>query len=107
MDLLRPDTDAELLADTTRNLHLFATKGLRTLVLASRVISAEEFANWDARYQDAAADLDNRDAKIAALAEEVETNLELVGCTAIEDKLQVGCVLCVGGFYVCGGFAFS
>ncbi len=99
LERLRSDTDPDLLADTNRNLHLFATRGLRTLLLGTRVLTAEEFADWDARYQEAAADLDNRDSRIAALAEEVEQELELVGATAIEDKLQV----CVLGGGVGGG----
>lgn len=40
------------------------------------------------RYQDAAADLDNRESRINDLANEIERGLELVGVTAIEDKLQ-------------------
>ena len=65
-------------------------QGLRTLALGSKVLEEEEWAAWDARYQEAAADLDDRDARLAALYTEVELNLELVGVTAIEDKLQVG-----------------
>ena len=50
----------------------------------------EEWAAWDRRYQAAAADLDDRDAQLAALYQEAEAGLELVGVTAIEDKLQDG-----------------
>lgn len=65
-------------------------QGLRTLALGSKVLEEEEWAAWDARYQEAAADLDDRDARLAALYAEAEANLELVGVTAIEDKLQAG-----------------
>ncbi len=86
---LKPTIDPALLQNTHRNLHLFATKGLRTLLLGTRVLQEEEYNDWDVRYQAACADLDNRDARINALADEIEQNLELVGVTAIEDKLQV------------------
>ena len=33
--------------------------------------------------------LEDRDGKMAAVAELVEVKLRLLGCTAIEDKLQV------------------
>lgn len=33
--------------------------------------------------------LEDRDAKVTAVSELVERNLVLLGCTAIEDKLQV------------------
>ena len=42
------------------------------------------------RYQEAAADLEDRDARLAELYKEAELGLELVGVTAIEDKLQEG-----------------
>lgn len=65
-------------------------QGLRTLVLGTKVLSEEVWADWDSRYQDAAAQLDNRDEALAALAVEIEADLEFVGVTAIEDKLQEG-----------------
>lgn len=65
-------------------------QGLRTLVLGTKVLSEEEWADWDGRYQDAAAQLDERDEALAALAVEIEADLEFVGVTAIEDKLQEG-----------------
>lgn len=65
-------------------------QGLRTLVLANKVLEEQEWAEWDKRYQLAASDLEDRDARLAALYTEAEANLELVGVTAIEDKLQVG-----------------
>jgi len=59
-------------------------------VLGTKVLSEEVWADWDSRYQDAAAQLDNRDEALAALAVEIEADLEFVGVTAIEDKLQEG-----------------
>lgn len=65
-------------------------QGLRTLVLGTKILTEDEWSDWDGRYQDAAAQLDNRDEALAALAVEIEANLEMVGVTAIEDKLQEG-----------------
>jgi magnesium-transporting ATPase (P-type) len=65
-------------------------QGLRTLVLGSRVVGEAEWAAWNTRYQAAAASLEGREEAIAAVAAEVERGLELVGVTAIEDKLQRG-----------------
>lgn len=69
---------------------LVMLQGLRTLVLGTKVLSEEVWADWDSRYQDAAAQLDNREEALAALAVEIEADLEFVGVTAIEDKLQEG-----------------
>ena len=54
------------------------------------MLPSEEWAHWEARYQTAAAALENRDAGVGALAEQLEQGMALLGVTAIEDKLQVG-----------------
>ena len=45
---------------------------------------------WQDRYHAAKTALSGRDDAIAAAAEAVEVRLQLLGCTAIEDKLQAG-----------------
>lgn len=90
MRKLRAGTDPALLARTEDNLHVFARQGLRTLVLATRILDEAWHDDWDARYQEAASAFEDRDARLDALGAEVEAELELVGVTAIEDKLQVG-----------------
>lgn len=59
-------------------------------MLASKIIPEEVFSEWDARYQEAAASFADREARLAEVEAEVEQGLELVGVTAIEDKLQDG-----------------
>ena len=65
-------------------------QGLRTLAIGTRVMDEQWLSEWDARYQEAAALLDGRDEATEELMEEVETDLELVGVSASEDKLQDG-----------------
>lgn len=66
----------------------FAVEGLRTLVLSSRKIETAEFKAWKARYDDARNQVVDKKEKMEALQEELEKNLNIVGATAIEDKLQ-------------------
>jgi len=82
--------DSKMMAEVERNLRLFAQQGLRTLCIATKVLSRNEWMTWDKEYQTAAADLDDRDAASAAAAELIEKDLDFVGVTAIEDKLQEG-----------------
>ena len=65
-------------------------QGLRTLVLATKIIKEQEYQEWNGHYSLAASSLEDREARIAAEAEKIERGLELVGVTAIEDKLQEG-----------------
>ena len=67
-----------------------SVQGLRTLVLGTKLLDADWFQDWDERYEQAKGALTQRDERLAELALEIEQGLELVGATAIEDKLQVG-----------------
>lgn len=71
-------------------------QGLRTLVLGTKIIPKEQYQAWDREYQEAAASFSQRDEKLEKLGKEIEEGLELIGVTAIEDKLQVGRRLCLG-----------
>ncbi|QRW01507.1 phospholipid-translocating P-type ATPase [Ceratobasidium sp. AG-Ba] len=75
---------------TGEDLDYFASEGLRTLCLAYKNISPEEYEAWNARYQDALVALDNREDKVEAVSDEIERELRLLGATAIEDRLQDG-----------------
>ena len=75
---------------TERQLREFAQKGLRTLALATKVIPNGAYRDWDERFQAASSLMDGREEQMSRLQDEVERNLELVGVTAIEDKLQDG-----------------
>ena len=50
---------------------------------------------WQERYFAAKTALHGRDEQLAAVAEEIERRLQLLGCTAIEDKLQDGVPQCI------------
>ncbi|KAF0688063.1 Aste57867_20287 [Aphanomyces stellatus] len=72
------------------NLKAFASEGLRTLVLAKRELTPDAYEAWNKVYQAAATALVGRDESLDAAAEALEVEMEIVGATAIEDKLQVG-----------------
>ncbi|XP_037822739.1 probable phospholipid-transporting ATPase IM isoform X3 [Lucilia sericata] len=80
----------DIKARTQDHLNKFAGEGLRTLVLAERHLSPEFYEDWSKRHWEASVSLDHREEKLNAIMEEVESELVLVGVTAIEDKLQDG-----------------
>ncbi|EJD02206.1 phospholipid-translocating P-type ATPase [Fomitiporia mediterranea MF3/22] len=87
---LKPGINDELKEITGHHLDEFASEGLRTLTLAYKVISDEYYEEWAEKYQEATVALDNREDKVAEICEEIETDLRLLGATAIEDRLQDG-----------------
>ena len=68
----------------------FATEGLRTLLYAFRYLTETEYNEWKKIYISATTSLADRQEKTERAAELLETELELLGATAIEDKLQKG-----------------
>ncbi|XP_030246128.1 phospholipid-transporting ATPase ID isoform X2 [Drosophila navojoa] len=80
----------DLKARTQDHLNKFAGEGLRTLVLAERRLSEQYYNDWRSRQQEAALSMDSRESKLNAIYEEVESGMQLLGVTAIEDKLQDG-----------------
>ena len=100
-------------------LNEYSNEGLRTLVIAKKVLdvacchqhyltSSEnlkrkakpwqvldeaEWAEWDRVHAAAAAALVNREEALMEAAEQIEVDMEPLGVTAIEDKLQLGLFL--------------
>ena len=82
------DQQRALRDSVARHLEGFAVKGLRTLAVAQRSIDSKSFESWKRSYDEAAAAVEGRKAKLEAVADEIERDLTLVGATGIEDKLQ-------------------
>lgn len=76
---------------TLQHLEEYATDGLRTLCLAMREISDEEFLEWWQIFEKASTTVSgNRADELDKAAEIIERDFLLLGATAIEDKLQDG-----------------
>uniref|UniRef100_A0A672N666 Phospholipid-transporting ATPase n=1 Tax=Sinocyclocheilus grahami TaxID=75366 RepID=A0A672N666_SINGR len=73
---------------TLKHLEQFATEGLRTLCFAVADISESSYQQWLEVYHRASMSLQNRALKMEESYELIEKNLQLLGATAIEDKLQ-------------------
>uniref|UniRef100_W5ML85 Phospholipid-transporting ATPase n=1 Tax=Lepisosteus oculatus TaxID=7918 RepID=W5ML85_LEPOC len=80
----------DLLNITSDHLNEYAVDGLRTLALAYRDLSDQQYEEWALRHQSASRAADCREERLAAVYEDVEQDMMLLGATAIEDKLQEG-----------------
>ncbi len=69
-------------------LKSFSENGWRTLVLSYKLLSLEEYLKIDKLIFEASSDLSNKQDKLTSAYEMVENNLQLIGVTAVEDKLQ-------------------
>lgn len=78
----------EMMSDTEKFLDAYARSGLRTLLLAEKEIGQDELATFKADFKQASQALTKRDEKIGEVADRLERGFNLIGSTAIEDKLQ-------------------
>ncbi|KAI9669850.1 MAG: putative aminophospholipid-translocase [Caeruleum heppii] len=66
-----------------------AREGLRTLVVGRKKLSLQQYKDFSSRYKHASLSLQDRDVDMARVIDEhLERDLELLGVTGVEDKLQ-------------------
>lgn len=83
-------TSAETLSTLQSHLETFASSGLRTLVLAKRILTPTEAQHLMHLYFEAGKRVIGREEAQEAVAELMETELSPIGATGIEDRLQEG-----------------
>ena len=81
---------ASLRNTTGEHLEMFAREGLRTLCIAKKDISEEDYQVWNKEHDLAAAAIVDREGKLETMSDLIERDLILLGGTAIEDRLQDG-----------------
>lgn len=87
LDRLNKDTDHPFLDSVSFKLDQFSKGGYRTLVYAMRIVTEDEYKDLRERLDDVATAPD-REERVARIANDFEKNLCLIGCTAVEDRLQ-------------------
>jgi phospholipid-translocating ATPase len=66
-----------------------AREGLRTLVIGRKPLTNQQYHAFSTAYSEASMNLQNRDVEMARVVKQhLENNLELLGVTGVEDKLQ-------------------
>ncbi|XP_033884754.2 phospholipid-transporting ATPase IF-like isoform X3 [Acipenser ruthenus] len=83
-----PFTRSGAIEKTRVHVDEFALKGLRTLVVACRHFTPEEYQEVDRRLNEARTALQQREERLAEVFSFIEKDLELLGATGVEDKLQ-------------------
>ncbi|GEQ68131.1 hypothetical protein JCM33374_g1798 [Metschnikowia sp. JCM 33374] len=79
-----------IIEKTLEHIESFSTEGLRTLLYSFKWVSNAEYEQWAREYNEAKTALYDRAAKVEKIGSKIETNFQLLGATAIEDKLQEG-----------------
>ena len=75
------------MAETEKFVDQYAQEGLRTLLLAQKKITENEYRQWNMLFEGAMQSVNNREEEVARVNDMMECKLNLIGSTAIEDKL--------------------
>ncbi|XP_061428126.1 probable phospholipid-transporting ATPase IIB isoform X3 [Lethenteron reissneri] len=66
-----------------------AREGLRTLVVAKKTLTEEQYQDFESRYSQAKLSVHDRSLKLTAVIESLERGMELLCLTGVEDQLQL------------------
>ncbi|OIT29881.1 PREDICTED: putative phospholipid-transporting ATPase 9 [Nicotiana attenuata] len=82
--------------ETKEHVNEYADAGLRTLILAYRKLSEEEYKTFNEKFLEAKNSIsEDRETIIDEITDNIEKDLILLGATAVEDKLQPGVPDCI------------
>jgi phospholipid-translocating P-type ATPase (flippase) len=89
LPLCRTTSSLDFLRRQQEIIDGFASSGLRTLVIACRGVSEEEYSQWLANsFRPAELQMQSRDQALAKAYAQLEVGLHLLGCTGLIDALQ-------------------
>ncbi|CAD8047447.1 unnamed protein product [Paramecium sonneborni] len=82
-----PETQRGFVDEECENL---AREGLRTLVLTQKIVNKQFYENWKLKYEQAKCieNITQRQNKLGKVRKELENNMQFLGITGVEDKLQ-------------------
>lgn len=80
----------QIIQRTEFHINQYSKQGLRTLVMAKRLLTEEDYSHWLKSHQEAENVQEGRERLIYESYCRMERDLQLLGATGIEDKLQEG-----------------
>ena len=85
---LSKNTPKNILNQCKYYVNKFSVLGFRTLFIAMKILSQEEYNKFSSDLKEAQMSLENKDEKVAEVYNSNKKNLILLGATIVEDKLQ-------------------
>ena len=87
-ELLDESTPPAVLEKSRYFVNLFSSQGYRTLFIAMRLLTEEEYEDFIYDLNKAQSEITNKKKKMEEVYATIEKNLTLLGSTIVEDKLQ-------------------
>ena len=73
---------------TLKCVDKLSCKGYRTLMIAYKIISEDDYDKWNSELKNSEMNLAKKDTLVEKCYDAIEKDLELIGATMVEDKLQ-------------------
>ena len=86
---------AELWRQTDIDAGEFAVSGSRTLMFSGRSLTQSEYDDWYPLFNQAQLSMSDREAHIERSFRAVEHHMDLLGCSAVDDQLQLHVPECI------------
>ena len=86
--ILDDSTPPEVLEKSRYFVNLFSSQGYRTLFVAMRLLTEEQYEDFIYDLNKAQSEMKNKKKKLEEVYASIEKNLTLLGATIVEDKLQ-------------------
>ena len=85
---LSEKSNKEILEQSKYYVDKFSAQGLRTLFIAMKLLSQNEYNIFSKELNEAMMSLEDKEKKVNLVYDKIEQNLFLIGTTIVEDKLQ-------------------
>ncbi|XP_015782217.1 probable phospholipid-transporting ATPase IF isoform X1 [Tetranychus urticae] len=89
-NVMKQLTSKGKIKETYRHVEDMSKRGMRTLIVVSKKLSADEYQSFAGEFKDASLSLHKRKEKMESVMANHETNFRIIGATGVEDLLQEG-----------------
>jgi phospholipid-transporting ATPase len=85
---LSKNTRSQFLDQANTYVEYFSNKGFRTLFVAMKLLDEKEYEEWNKKFYEANMNLNDKKKALDKVYDEIESNVNLLGATIVEDRLQ-------------------
>lgn len=87
-DVMKDKIDSNSKLKALEDCEILGRDGLRTLIFSCKELTSQEYKLWEQEYDAALITTEDREQKIRETIDKLEKNLQFLGVTGVEDKLQ-------------------
>ena len=87
-DVMKEKIKEKYISKALEDCENLGREGLRTLIISRKSLHLQEYKKWKKEYEIACIATEDRESKVRDVIDMLEFNMEVLGVTGVEDKLQ-------------------